>query len=131
MTDDAAIERLGARTHRNVGALRTRRKTAKLLDEARKLGGAAEAQIRNHRDFLHIAEPDEMLERPKELVPGQEWRLVFDNYLYEHIAVIGVRNGIVVAHTEHGQLVAVESAQLLCRGHFLGWLRSATADSAD
>ena len=131
MTDDAAIERLGARTYRNVGKRRTRSKSAKLLDETRKLRGAAEAQIRNHRDFLHIAEPDELLERPNELVPGQEWRVVFDNYLYEHIAVIGVRNGMVVAQTEHGQLVAVESDQLLCRGHFLGWLRPATADSAD
>lgn len=131
MTDDAAIERLGARTYRNLAKRRTRRKSVKLLDEARKLGGAAEAQIRNHRDFLHIAEPDELLERPKELVPGQEWRVFFGNYLSEHIAVIGVRNGIVVAHTEHGQLVAVESDELLGCGYFLGWLRSATADSAE
>ena len=131
MTDDAAIVRLGARTYRNLGMRRRRRKSAKLLDEARKLGGAAEAQIRNHRDFLHIAEPDELLERPKELVPGQEWEVVFDDYLYEHIAVIGVRNGIVVAQTEHGQLVAVEGDQLLCCGYFLGWLRGATTDSAD
>ncbi len=123
MTDDAAIVRLGGRTYRDGGVCRRRRKSAKLREEARKLGEAAEAQIRNHRDFLHIAEPDELLERPKELVPGQEWGLAFDDSLYEHIAVIGVRNGFVVAQTEHGQLLAVEDEQLLCRGHFLGWLR--------
>ena len=123
MTDDAAIVRLGARNYRNVGTRRRRRKSATLLEEARKLGEAAEAQVRNHRDFLRIAEPDELFERPKELVPGQEWGLVFDDSLYEHIAVIGMRNGIVVAQTEHGELVAVEGNQLLCSGRFLGWLR--------
>ena len=123
MTDDVAIVRLGARSYRNVGIRRRRRSSAEVFEEARKLREAAEALIRTQRDFLGIADADELLERPKELGPGQEWGLVFDECLYEHIAVIGVRNGIVVAQTEQGQLVAVERDRLLSSGRFLGWLR--------
>ena len=79
---------------------------------------------RNHRNFLRIEEPEELLQAPGELLPGQEWGLsVFDDALYEHLAVIGVRNGIVVAQTEDGQLMAIDQGQLVRRGHFLGWVR--------
>jgi hypothetical protein len=121
MTDDAAVVRLGAQTFR--GARRTGRKSAKFRNETRKLRKATEAQIRNHRDFLHIEEPEELLQPPAHLLPGQEWGLwVFDE-LYAHLAVIGVRDGIVVAQTVDGQLVAVEQRQLVRRGQFLGWVR--------
>jgi hypothetical protein len=122
MTDDAAVVRLGARSYRRLR--RTSGKGAKLRDEARKLREATEAQIRNQRDFLRIDGPEDLLQQPVRLLPGQEWGLwVLEDSLYEHLAVIGVRNGIVVAQTEEGQLVAVDQGQLLCRGHFLGWVR--------
>lgn len=126
MTDDAAIVRLGLRTYR--GARRTPRKGPKLRDETRKLREAAEAHIRNQRDFMRVDGPADVLERPADLQPGQEWGLwVFDDVLYEHVAVIGIRNGVVVAQTEDGKLLAVDQGQLLSRGHFLGWVRR-TAD---
>lgn len=122
MTDDAAVVRLGVKSYRDLP--RTSRKRARVRTGARQLRKAAEAQLRNQRDFLRIEGPEELLEQPTQLLPGQEWGLwVFDDVLYEHLAVIGVRNGIVVAQTEDGQLVAVDQGQLLCRGHFLGWVR--------
>lgn len=122
MSDDAAVVRIGARGYRSRG--RTRRKSADLREEARKLRDATGTQVRNHRNFLRIEGPEELLQEPGQLLPGQEWGLwVFDDALYEHIAVIGVRNGIVVAQTEDGQLVAVDQRQLVRRGHFLGWVR--------
>jgi hypothetical protein len=122
MTDDAAVVRLGAWSYR--GGRRTRRNEANPREEIRKVREAAEARAKAHRDFLRIVPPAELLERPDELAPGQEWGLwVVDDALYEHLAVIGVRNGIVVAQTEDGQLLAVEQGQLLQRGHFLGWVR--------
>ena len=122
MSDDAAIVRLGAHAYRDLD--RTRRKKADLRKRARKVRDATGAQVANHRNFLRIAEPEELLQEPAELLPGQEWGLwVFDEALYEHLAVIGVRNGIVVAQTADGQLVAVDERQLVCRGHFLGWVR--------
>lgn len=122
MTDDAGVVRLGPRSYRDLR--RSRRKSAKLREQTRRLQQAAEAQIKSHRDFLHVDGPSSLLQRPAELLPGQEWGLwVFDDALYEHVAVIGVRNGIVVAQTQDGQLLAVEEGQLLRRGHFLGWVR--------
>lgn len=122
MSDDAGVVRLGAHAYRNVG--RRRPKRAALREEARKLRDATEAQVRNHRNFLRLEGPEELLQEPGQLLPGQEWGLwVFDDALYEHVAVIGVRNGVVVAQTEQGELVAVDQQQLVCRGHFLGWVR--------
>jgi hypothetical protein len=122
MGDDAAVVRLTAGRYRNL--IRTRRKRKQLRDDAQGLRNAAEAQVRNHRNFLRIEAPDELLEQPPDLLPGQEWGVwAFDDALYEHVAVIGVRNGIVVAQTEDGQLVAVDQGQLRSRGHFLGWVR--------
>jgi len=118
MMHDAAIGWRGARSYR------TRRKSANLREQTRKLREASEAQLRNHRNYLRIERPEELLEPPEELLPGQEWALcVFDDTLYEHVAVIGLRKGTVVAQTEDGQLLAVEQAQLVSRGHFLGWVR--------
>ncbi len=122
MSDDAAVVRLGAQSYRKLR--RAGRKSAQLRKEARKLREATDAQVRNHRNFLRIEGPEELLQQPPQLLPGQEWGLwVFDDALYEHLAVIGVRNGIVVAQTEEGQLVAVDQGQLLCCGHFLGWVQ--------
>jgi hypothetical protein len=122
MSDDAAVVRLGVRSYRELPL--TSRKRARVRARTRKLREAAEGQLKNHRDFLRIAGPDELLQQPAEPLPGQEWGLwAFDDALYEHLAVIGVRDGIVVAQTEDGQLVAVDQGQLLCRGHFLGWVR--------
>ena len=122
MSDDAGVVPLGAHGYRNVG--RTRPKRADLRKEARKLRDATEAQVRNHRNFLRIDGPEGLLQEPAQLLPGQEWGLwMFEDALYEHLAVIGVRNGVVVAQTENGQLVAVDQQQFVCRGHFLGWVR--------
>jgi hypothetical protein len=122
MSDDAAVVRLGARSYRNLR--RAERKAAKLRKQTGKLREATEAQIRRHRNFLAIERPEELLERPAQLLPGQAWGMwAFDDLLYEHLAVIGIRNGTVVAQTEDGQLVAVDQGQLLHRGHFLGWVR--------
>jgi hypothetical protein len=122
MSDDAAVVRLGARSYRNLR--RAERKAAKLREQTGKLREATEAQIRRHRDFLAIERPEELLDRPAQLLPGQAWGMwAFDDLLYEHLAVIGIRNGTVVAQTEDGQLVAVDKGQLLQRGHFLGWVR--------
>jgi hypothetical protein len=122
MTEDPAIGWVGARSARNLP--RKRRQLAKLREQTRTLREATDSQVNKHRNFLRIDRPEELLARPAELLPGQEWGLwLFDDALYEHIAVIGVRNGIVVAQTEDRQLLAVEQAQLLSRGHFLGWVR--------
>jgi len=122
MTHDAAIGWRGARSYRD--PRRTSPNTAEVREQTRKLRRAGEAQLRNQRNYLRIEGPEELLEPPGELFPGQEWGLwCFDDALYEHIAVIGVRNGTVVAQTEDGQLLAVDQAQLLSRGHFLGWVR--------
>ena len=122
MTYDAATMRLGARNYRDVR--RARRRNARLREQAQKLREATEAQVNNGRKFLSIERPEDLLQPPAELFPGQEWGLwVLGGAVYEHLAVIGVRNGIVVAQTEDGQLLAVEQGQLLRRGHFLGWVR--------
>jgi hypothetical protein len=122
MTEDPAIGWVGARSARNLP--RKRRQLAKLREQTRTLREPTDCQVNKHRNFLRIDRPEELLARPAELLPGQEWGLwLFDDALYEHIAVIGVRNGIVVAQTEDRQLLAVEQAQLLSRGHFLGWVR--------
>ena len=122
MGDDAAVVRLGAGRSRNL--VGSRRKRKQLRDETQKLRDTTEAQVRNHRNFLRIARPDELLEQPPDLLPGQEWVVwLFDDTLYEHLAVIGIRNGIVVAQTEDGQLLAIDQGHLRCRGHFLGWVR--------
>jgi hypothetical protein len=122
MSDDAAVVRLGARRGRNLVDRRRNRK--QLGEQAQKLRDATEAQVRNHRNFLRIDGPDELLEQPPDLLPGQEWGLwLFDDTLYEHLAVIAIRNGIVVAQTEDRQLLAIDQGHLRCRGHFLGWVR--------
>ena len=121
MTGDAGVFG-GPPSYRDLR--RSRRKRAKLREQTRKLHETTEAQIKKQRDFWRVDGPSSLLQRPAELLPGQEWGLwVFDDALYEHVAVIGVRNGIVVAQTEDGQLLAVEEGQLLRRGHFLGWVR--------
>ena len=122
MSNDAATMRLAARSYRDVR--RARRRNAKLREQAQKLREATEAQVNNGRKLLPTERPEDLLQPPAELFPGQEWALsVVGDAAYEHLAVIGVRNGIVVAQTENGKLLAVEQGQLLRRGHFLGWVR--------